>query len=143
MMDFTNFGVISYTARAKVSPFVDFLFQGKFMTTRCPHCHQLFFPPQTDCPRCLSSDMEWVEIKDEGVLLSYSTAMYGPAGFENKVPYTLGIVQFKDSIKVLASIADEIDPKTLNFGMKLKIKPVKLDEQRVSYEFVPSQDVTG
>ena len=142
-MDFTNFGVISYTAKAKISPFVDFLFHGKFMTTRCTRCHKLFFPPQADCPYCLSREMEWVEIKDEGVLLSYSTAMYGPAGFENKVPYTLGIVQFKDNIKVLASIAKEIDVKTLKVGMLLKVKPVKLSEQRFSYEFILPEDIEG
>jgi uncharacterized protein len=135
-MDFNNFGVISYTAKAKISPFIDYLFQDKFMTTRCIHCQRVFFPPQSDCPYCLSADMEWFEIKDEGTLLSYSTAMYGPAGFENKVPYTLGIVQFKDNIKVLASIAKEINPKTLKVGMKFKVKPVMLSDQKVSYEFI-------
>ena len=135
-MDFNNFGVISYTAEAKISPFVDYLFQGRFMTTKCTHCNRLFFPPQADCPYCLSDDMEWVEIKDAGILISYSTAMYGPAGFENKTPYTLGIGQFADNIKVLASIAKEIDPQTLKVGLRVKIKPVKLSEQRVSYEFI-------
>lgn len=134
-MDFSNFGVISYTAQAKISPFVDHLFQGKFMITKCSHCDRNFFPPQTDCPYCLSDDMEWVELKDEGTLVSYSTAMFGPAGFENKVPYTLGIGQFAGNISILASIPKDIDPQTLKVGMSVKIKPVKLSEERVSYEF--------
>jgi hypothetical protein len=137
-MDFSNFGIISYIAKAKVSPFVDHLAAGKFMTTKCKDCQRLFFPPQVDCPYCLASNMEWVEIKDEGVLISHSTANYGPAGFEDKVPYTLGIVQFLNSIKVIAVVSKSIDPKTLKVGMKLKVKPVKLDEQHVYYEFVPA-----
>lgn len=135
-MDFNNFGVISYTGQAKICPFVDHLFQGRFMTTKCTHCNRVFFPPQADCPSCLSDDMEWAEIKDAGTLVSYSTAMYGPAGFENKVPYTLGIGRFSDNINVLAAVAKEIDPQTLKIGLKIKIKPVKLSEQRVSYEFI-------
>ena len=140
-MDFQNFGVISYTAKAKISPFVDFLFQGKFMITQCKHCHQLFFPPQADCPYCLSDDMEWLEIKDEGILLSYSTSMYGPAGFENKVPYTLGIVQFLGKVNVIAPVSKDINPKNLKIGIKLKVRPVKLNEQRASYEFVLLKNV--
>ena len=135
-MDFNNFGVISFTGQAKIGPFVDHLFQGRFMTTKCTHCNQVFFPPQADCPSCLSDDMEWVEIKETGTLISFSTAMYGPAGFENKVPYTLGIGRFSDNINILAAVAKEIDPQTLKIGMKIKIKPVKLSEERVSYEFI-------
>jgi len=138
-MDFNNFGVISFTGPAKISPFVDHLFQGRFMITKCTHCNRPFFPPQADCPYCLSDDMEWIEIKDEGILVSYSTAMFGPAGFENKVPYTLGIGRFADNISILASIPKEIDPQTLKVGLKVKIKPVKLGEERVSYEFVLNQ----
>ncbi len=134
-MDFTNFGVISYTSKAKVSPFIDFLFQGKFMTTKCTQCQRCFFPPQMDCPYCLSSNVEWVEIRGKGTLLSYSTAYYGPAGFESKVPYTLGIVQFQDEIKVIASITQEIDPQALKVGMQLRVRPVNLNERRMSYEF--------
>jgi len=138
-MDFNNFGVISFTGAAKISPFVDHLFQGRFMTTKCTHCNRPFFPPQADCPHCLSDDMEWIEIKDAGTLVSYSTAMFGPAGFEKKVPYTLGIGRFREGIQILAAVADEIDSQNLKIGLKVKVKPVKLNEERVSYEFVLDQ----
>ena len=133
-MDFGNFGIVSYTTLAKVAPFVDHLAEGKFMTTRCKHCGRVSFPPQMDCPHCLDSDVEWIEIASKGTLLSFTTAYYGPAGFDGKVPYTLGIVQFPEGIKVLAPVSKKVNPKDQKVGVELRITPTRLSAERVAYE---------
>lgn len=135
-MDFEKFGVVSYTTAAKVSPFVDYLAEGKFMTTQCAECKTIFYPPQMDCPVCLKSNIEWLAICSKGKLLSYTTAHYGPAGLEDKVPYTLGIVEFPEGIRVLAPISEDIASKDLRVGMELKIVTTKLGENRVGFELV-------
>lgn len=135
-MDFEKFGVVSYTTAAKVSPFVDYLAEGKFMTTQCGDCKTIFYPPQMDCPVCLKSNVEWLAIESEGKLLSYTTAYYGPAGLEDKVPYKLGIVEFPEGIRVLAPISEDIASKDLRVGMELKVVPTKLGENRVGFELV-------
>ena len=67
-MGFENFGTVSFTAEAKVADFVTYLEQGKVMTTRCKQCGGQYFPPKMDCPRCLSSEVEWFEITGSGKL---------------------------------------------------------------------------
>ena len=134
-MDFGNFGTVSFTKQAKVAPFVDYLFQGKVMGTKCKKCGAKFFPPRADCPYCLTSEMDWFEVASIGSLLTFTTVTYGPLGFEADAPYVVGIVEFQEGVKVLSRVSKKIDSKNIKIGMKLKVTPVKLSEEKVTYEF--------
>ena len=69
-MDLKNFTLnISQT---KVNRFVDELAAGKFMATVCKKCGKKYYPPQADCPDCMSSDMEWKQIGNEGALVTFT-----------------------------------------------------------------------
>jgi len=133
-MDFSNFGRVSFTKQAKISQFVDYLTEGNFMMTRCKSCGRNFFPPRQDCFSCASSNMEWIEVKGPGKLLSFTTVYYGPSGFENDIPYTLGIAEFENGIKILGRVSKKVNVKDIKVGMKLKIVPIKLDNEHFSYE---------
>ena len=142
-MDFGNFGFVSYTTAAKVSAFVDRLAEGKFMTTKCRECGKVFYPPQVDCPVCLTADMQWIEISSKGRLLSYTTAHYGPAGFDDKVPYTLGIVEFPEGIKVLAPISREVTTESIKVGSEFRVIPTNFGQNRVGFELVKDSETSN
>ena len=135
-MGFDNFGTVSFTTEAKAADFVAYLEQGKVMTTRCQQCGTRCFPPKMDCPRCLSSDVEWLEIEDSGKLATYAVVNYGPTGFEDDVPYTLAIADF-DGLRVFGRLSRDIKEDAIKIGMGLKMVAVKLPNGRVSYEFQP------
>lgn len=135
-MDFGNFGTVSFTKQAKVIPFVDYLSQGKVMGTKCKKCQKKYFPPRMDCPYCFTSDIEWFEIKGKGKLLTFTQVQYGPLGFEADAPYVLGIVQFPEGVNVLSRVSKQIDPASIKIGMELRVVPVKLSEEKITYEFV-------
>jgi uncharacterized OB-fold protein len=134
-MGFENFGTVSFTAEAKTSDFVKYLEEGKVMATRCTKCGTSYFPPKMDCPNCLDSEVEWFEINNTGKLLTFTTVHYGPSGFENDAPYTLGIVDFGDGLRVFGRISKDIEVSTIKTGMELKAVPVKLSDERISYQF--------
>jgi len=136
-MDFGNFGVVSFTKQAKVAPFVDYLDQGKVMVVKCKKCGKKYFPPRADCSYCLSSDMEWIEINSKGKLLTFTTVNYGPSGFEDVAPYSLGIVEFPEGVRVLAKIRKKVDVKDIKIGMELRVVPVVLAEDRFAYGLEP------
>jgi uncharacterized OB-fold protein len=133
-MGFENFGTVSFTAEAKVADFITQLEAGRVMATRCRKCGGSYFPPKVDCPRCLSSDVEWFEIKDKGELASYTVVNYGPTGFENDAPYILALAEF-NGIQILARLSRDIEEKDIRVGMSLVIRPVKLAGNRIAYEF--------
>jgi uncharacterized OB-fold protein len=134
-MGFENFGTVSFTSEAKVTDFVTQLEAGKVMATRCRQCGGSYFPPKADCPRCLSSDVEWFEVKSKGKLLSYTVVNYGPTGFENDAPYILALAGFDDGIQILARLSRDIAEKDIKVGMSLLVKPVKSADGRIAYQF--------
>jgi hypothetical protein len=80
--------------------------------------------------------VEWLEVNEKGKLLTYSVINYGPLGFEEEAPYTLGIVEFKDGLRVLSRISKKISPDTIKIGMELRAVPVKISDEKISFEFV-------
>lgn len=134
-MGFENFGTVSFTTEAKAANFITHLEAGKVMATRCRECGASYFPPKADCPRCLSSEVDWFEVKGKGKLVTYTIVNYGPTGFENDVPYTLALGEFDGGIQILARLSRDITEKDIKVGMSLVVSPVKLPYNRIAYEF--------
>ena len=135
-MGFENFGTVSFTAESKTEDFIKYLEQGRVMTTRCKNCGTSYFPPKMDCPSCLGSEVEWFEIKNDGKLVTYTIVHYGPSGFEDEAPYTLGIGEFDDGLKVFGRLSKNIEESDIKPGMGIKIVPVKLPGDKIAYEFI-------
>jgi uncharacterized OB-fold protein len=134
-MGFERFGVVGFTSQTRAAPFVDYLERGIVVGTKCKGCGTLYFPPRPDCSRCLSSDMEWPEITGKGKLISYSTLIYAPTGFEADLPYTIALVEFENKMKVFGRLSKEIKEEEIAIGMELKYSVIKLPNDRITYEF--------
>ena len=134
-MGFENFGIVSFTAEARAAKFVDFLEEGRVMATQCRTCGTKYLPPQAECSKCLSAEVEWFEIDPDCRLTTYTVVRYGPAGFEDKAPYAIAVAEFGDGLKMLGHLTKDIKEGDIKTGMKLKITPVKLEGDRISYEF--------
>ena len=61
--------------------------------------------------------------------------MYGPAGFEDRVPYTLGVIKFSNDITVFGQIAADVPVDEIRVGMMLKAASIPLEFDRFSYVF--------
>ena len=132
---FEKFGIITHTKESKAAYFVTCLEQGKVMTTKCKKCVVHYFPPQVDCPKCLGSDMEWVEVTGNGKLITYSIVQYGPIGFEDRTPYVVALAEFSDGIKVFAGLSRKIQESNIIIGMGVKVVSKKLPDNKIYYEF--------
>jgi len=142
-MDFENFGSVSFTSETKAVGFIKFLEEGKMMTTRCRKCGKIYFPPRMDCSVCGASEVDWIEIPKAGRLVAYSTVIYGPTGFENDVPYTVAVVRFENGLQVFGRINQDVPIDSIKVGMQLKILPIHLSSERVSYEFIDQKRPNG
>jgi hypothetical protein len=134
-MGFERFGIVSFVTASKVDRFVDLLDEGKVAGTRCKKCGHSFFPPRADCSQCLSGEMGWFEITGTGQLISFSTLIYAPTGFEQDLPYTIALVQYGNDVRVFGRLSKEIEPEDIRVGMNLHLAPVKFPDGHVSYEF--------
>jgi uncharacterized OB-fold protein len=133
-MEFGKFGIKSFTSETKVSDFVTHLEQGRLMTTKCRGCGKLRFPPRAYCPECGDELMDWVEMETTGRIVTFTTVYYGPAGFEDKTPYTIAIAEFPGGIQITGHIDGSIPGDRIRVGMKVRVVPVTR-ENRWWYQF--------
>lgn len=91
------------------SEFWESLAEGVFKTTRCNNCNQFSFPPGQHCSVCWSSSNQWVELSGTGRLYARTTVYAAPDIFKDKIPYSVGIVDLDEGIRVIASLLDEND----------------------------------
>ena len=118
-----------------IQNFFEGLKEGKLLATRCKKCEELFFPPQKDCPRCMDEDMDWVELKNEGILETLTVIFVKPPSFATYDPYTVAIATLEDGVKVTAWLNG--DPKKVKPGQKVKIEVSRRKEGYFMYEIVP------
>lgn len=137
-MSFGKFGKVNYVAETKEQEFVKFLEQGKIMGSKCKNCQRMYFPPRADCV-CLSGETEWIQLTGNCKLITYTTIHFAPVSFRNDAPYTLGIAQFEEGPTVFAPISKDIPNEEIKIGMKLKLEPVRLSDERIIYELKRQQ----
>jgi uncharacterized OB-fold protein len=120
---------------SKTSRFWEALGEGKFVTTKCEDCGRLSFPPQADCPNCMSANSKWVELGTEAELLTFTYVQITPTSFVDHDPYVVAIGRLQEGLNVLAWVEGG-DPARLKPGAKLKIETRKDAEGGPYYVFV-------
>ena len=120
---------------SKTREFWDSLKKGKFVTTKCVNCGNVSFPPQADCPRCMSSESQWVDLGRDATLVTFTHVRTAPASFAGSEPYVIGIGEMPGGTKVLAWL-EGIGPENAKPGMKLRIEPRNSAQGNPYYVFV-------
>jgi uncharacterized OB-fold protein len=134
-MGFEKFGNVGFVSETEASDFITNLEAGKVTVTRCKSCGTIFSPPQVKCSDCQANDIEWLELKGKGRLISYSTLYFAPTGFEDDLPYTLALAEFEEGAKIFGRLSKDIPQDEIEIGMELKLAPVSLPGDRISYQF--------
>lgn len=120
--------------QTRISRFFENLREKQLTTTKCKHCSQLFWPPRIVCPKCLSDDLEWTDLGDEGKLYAFTEVRAGaPLGFVQDVPFCVGMVEISGLL--ITSRIDGAKYDELSIGDKVQLKIVELEDGRVFYRF--------
>lgn len=122
---------------SRIHEFWDALKDGRFVTTKCKNCGNVSFPPQADCPKCMSSEFEWVDLGRDAKLVTYTYVQVTPASFVNNDPYIIAIGELSSGLKVLAWLEGVAVDKARP-GMKLRIEVRRSGEGNPYYVFVPA-----
>jgi uncharacterized protein len=120
---------------AKTNAFWESLRDGKLVTTKCGDCGKLSFPPQADCPNCMSPNSAWVELGTEAELLTFTYLQITPTSFVDHDPYTVGIGKLKNGLNVLAWL-EGADHTKIKPGDALRLEARKDADGSPYYVFV-------
>lgn len=115
--------------------------QKKLMGGKCRKCGKIHLPPRPLCDKCLSTEFEWVELPQNGKLLTYTIIHVAPPQFQNIAPYAVGIIQLENGVKIPGMIKG-VPLDKIKVGMPLKMEfeePQQTQQwpQWPRYYFVP------
>jgi uncharacterized OB-fold protein len=120
---------------SKTHEFWDSLKAGRFVTTKCSKCGNVSFPPQADCPKCMSGEFTWVDLGTEATLVTFTYVQITPASFAENDPYIIAIGVLNNGLKVLAWL-EGVQPENAKPGMKMKLEARTSKEGNPFYVFV-------
>lgn len=103
-----------------IESFYKFIGERRLMAAKCQRCTSLLLPPRAVCTKCFSTDLEWVELKKRGKLMTYTVIQFPPVQFQSMAPYAVGIVELEDGPRLLGMIRD-VKPEEIKVGMDLTI----------------------
>lgn len=114
-----------------ISPisFHQYLNEGKLMGSKCKKCGKLYSPPRPICLSCRGTEMEWVQLKGDGKLATYTCIHVGPPwmveqGYDREHPYCSGVVDLEEGVKIDARIegVNASKPESIKLGMPLIVQ---------------------
>jgi uncharacterized OB-fold protein len=110
--------------------------EGKIYATQCCKCGKLYFPPSADCPDCICSEMNWVELSSEAEVEAFTHIVVRPTTFIEQRPYTVAIGRLQEGVKVLAWLTG-FKLSQVKVGIKVKLVSKITQDGNPTYEFVP------
>ena len=125
---FKWFGKVNFSPFTKVTEFADHLKDGRVMGSRCTKCGATSFPPRSDCAECMHDGFEFFEVSGKATLHTYTKIAAAPTGFEDMVPYTVGLADLQETGRIVAWIGDTIPENEIKIGMELQVVPKIFEE---------------
>jgi uncharacterized OB-fold protein len=93
---------------------------GKVYAAKCKKCGEIYYPPQADCPKCLTSQIEWVELS-EGEIETFTKVSLKPQGFNHyKEDFIIAIAKTPEGAKVMGWL-ENTDVENIKPGAHIKI----------------------
>ncbi len=112
----------------------------KLMASKCNKCGHESLPPRPLCLKCKGMDMEWVELKGKGKIVSFTAIGVGTptmieAGYDRQHPYCAGVIELEEGCRMNTQIVgvDVEHPENIKIGT-----PVTVDFlERGTFSLVP------
>ncbi|MEM2336254.1 MAG: Zn-ribbon domain-containing OB-fold protein [Candidatus Bathyarchaeia archaeon] len=105
---------------SKTKKYWEGLKNGKVYASKCMKCSKVYYPPQADCPKCLTSQMGWIQLS-EGEIETFTKVSLKPQGFEQyKEDFVIAIAKTPEGAKVMGWL-ENADIKNIQPGTHVKI----------------------
>lgn len=92
------------------------LTKGKLLGLKCKGCGNITIPPKMTCQECGGTDLEIVEVKKQGKIVTFTNVNVAPEGRQNEVPYIIALVRLEEGPWIMGNLID-IDPTTATMDL--------------------------
>lgn len=95
---------------ALTEPYYSALRRGELAVQHCRACDRNILYPKHVCPFCYEADLDWRQVSGGGILHSLAVHRVGaPTGFEDDLPYAVGVVKLDDGVQLLGRLWPDED----------------------------------
>ena len=120
-------------------PFWEAARRHELLMPRCTMCDYVFFYPRSECPRCLSTNLEWVKVSGRARLHSFTVVQQpANAAFRDDVPYVYAVVQLDEGPRLVSNIV-QCDIDTLRVDLPLEAVFDDVTPEWTLVKFKPAQ----
>lgn len=92
------------------------LTKGKLLGLKCKGCGNITVPPKMTCQECGGTDLDIVEVKKQGKIVTFTNVNVAPEGRQNEVPYIIALVKLEEGPWIMGNLID-IDPATATMDL--------------------------
>lgn len=120
--DFSVRAQYSWDAGAAIGRYLDGLKEGKILARVCYRCRRTLVPPRMFCEQCFRPTDEWVEVKDTGVVNTFSVCYVTWDMKPLRTPEIPAVIEIDGASKgigIMHKIA-KVDPEAVHVGMKVR-----------------------
>ncbi len=94
----------------------------RIMAVECPKCGAVLLPPRPYCGFCYTPVDGWVQVSDEGTLLTYTVVYLPFIGQPTEPPYIYAFIMLDGAGVQFPHILGEIEPPDVRVGMRVKAR---------------------
>ena len=104
----------------RLTPFYEALQEEKLVTTACTRCEQRHWPPRVVCPNCLSDQLDWVALPNQGTIHAFTIQETGvPPGFPRPLLFA---VVFIEELRIFTRLV-ETESAQVQRGLTVVLSP--------------------
>ncbi len=117
-------------------PFWEALKRHELRLQSCRACGHCYFYPRSNCPRCLSGDVEWRHMSGRGTLHTFTIVHRGLKGFPLQPTYVLAVVELAEGPRMMTNLVGcPHDPAKIRIGAAVEIVYTDVTAERTLPHF--------
>ena len=101
-------------------PFWDGAQQKKLMLQYDPDSRSYQFWPRPISIKTGKANLEWRQASGRGKLYSFTVVHVPGAGFEDRVPYVIGLVELEEGVRIVANMTG-LQPEEAKIGLPVRL----------------------
>ena len=78
--------------------------ENRIMGLRCSNCRETIFPAKILCPQCGSNNLDPIQLKNSGIVCTFTTNYIPAESREAEVPYVIVIVELDDGPWIMGNL---------------------------------------
>lgn len=111
--------------------------QGKLALQYDPVAKVYQFWPRSISVKTGKRNLEWRTVSGRGKVYSYTITYVATAGFEDKVPYAIGLIELDEGVRIIGNMIN-VKPEEMKVGMPVKVAFERLSDDINYFCFEPA-----